>query len=265
MEFRSLQLETKGSVAAIRLDRPEKLNALNEELARELIKAIELCEEDSIVRVVVLTGAGRAFCAGGDIQEMIRYSEETGDPSGFFCGPLRAIHEAALRITRTPKPVLASLRGFVSGAGFSLALCCDFRIAASGTKFNQAFVNIGLAPDTGATFILPKIIGVARAMELTCTGDFISSEQALDWGLVNRVVPDHSLENEVQTFAEMLAHKPTLAVAQTKKLIHGSYGRCLEDQFECERLAQVALSDSMDFREGIRAFVEKRTAAFKGE
>jgi 2-(1,2-epoxy-1,2-dihydrophenyl)acetyl-CoA isomerase len=264
MEFKLLQLETKDSLATIRLNCPEKLNALNEELARELIKAVELCEEDSVVRVVVLTGAGRAFCAGGDIQEMIRYSEEMSDPLGFFDKPLRAIHEAALRITRISKPVIASLRGFVSGAGFSLALCCDFRIAASGTKFNQAFVNIGLVPDTGATFMLPRMIGIAKAMELMCTGDFVTAEQILSWGLLNKVVPADSLEVEVQAFARILAGKPTKAIAHIKQLIYESYGRRIEDHFEFERLVQLKLSHTLDFEEGIRAFVEKRTAVFQG-
>jgi len=262
MNFKTLEVEIRESVAVVALNRPEALNALDLALGEDLGDALKDLRGRPDVRAILLTGAGRAFCAGGDIKQML--PGEGRKPADFFEKPLRAFHEVILAIRGMPKPVVAAVNGFASGAGCNLALACDYRIAGEGARFNQAFVRIGLVPDCGGTFLLPRIVGWARAAELILTGRMVEAREALAMGLVHEVVADDQLRPVAMKVAGRLAAGPTLAYARAKYLLDRSANAGLEDQLEAERMSQVALGPSADFLEGLRAFVEKRPARFEG-
>lgn len=255
---------TKGPVTYLVLNRPDCLNALSERMSSALVDAIARAASDRTVRAVVLKGSGRAFSAGGDVRQMARDIAD-GRPSAYFGQPLAMIHAAALSLRKLEKPVIASLHGAVAGAGLNLALCCDYRVAADNAVFMQAFSNVGLAPDTGATYLLPRLVGLARATALLFEGRAVDAVEAEALGLVNQVVALDQLDAAVDALADRLAARPTRALGLTKRLLQQGASKSFEAQLSAEHSAQQALgAQSQDFVEGVRAFMEKRTPQFTG-
>src|SRR5882724_1479515 len=263
MSYETIQLEMRGLVAVITLNRPNSLNALTTEVGREFQAAVSEAGERG-ARAVIVTGAGRAFCAGGDLREMQKIAEREGKVEAFFDEPLRMLNECILLIRRTPLPFIAAVNGAASGGGCNLALACDLVVAGEGARFNQAFIKIGLVPDCGGTFILPRLVGWKRATELMRTGDVIPAERALEIGMINAVVPDAELMDRAMAMAEKLAQAPTAAIGRIKELLEASATNDYGGQLELERKAQIQSGLTKDFREGVAAFIEKRPAKFVG-
>jgi 2-(1,2-epoxy-1,2-dihydrophenyl)acetyl-CoA isomerase len=259
---KTIVVDHEDGVAEITLNRPAVLNPLDLQAADELCEALGRIRREQEARAVLLRGAGRAFSAGGNLQDMRRALD--GNPAEFFEAPLQRIHDAALALTRLPLPVVGALHGFVAGAGFNLALCCDLLLCSEETRFHQAFVRIGAVPDTGGTFLLPRRIGMARAMELFLLGDFVDADRALSFGLVNRVVPADDLLTAARALARRLAEGPTRAYAEIKQLALGATTGTLAESLDAERQAQLRIAATSDFREGVRAFFKKRKARFEG-
>lgn len=256
-------VERRNGVADVVLNRPDRLNALDTGICRELESAFLRFGDDPSARCVLLRGAGRGFCAGGDVKRMQELVTR-GSSASFFDEPLRAINRAVVAIAACPRPVIAALHGPVAGAGFNLALAADIRLASEDTRFNQAFIRLGLVPDTGGTLTLPQLCGPARAAELCFLGDVIDAHVAGQWGLVNRIVPPETLEQEARSLAERLAAGPAEALSRTKRLLRRGWVEALREQAERERLAQVESAATSDFAEGLQAFFEKRPARFEG-
>ena len=263
MEFQNLLLEKKECIATIILNRPGSLNALNIPLAEELLDALESCGHDNCTRVVILKGAGKAFCAGGDIKGMKDSLSE--DPSLFLKKLTRLAHGVILAIRNLQKPVIAEVQGMASGAGFSLTLASDFVVTSKDAQFNMAYTNIGLSPDLGSSFILPRLIGLQRANELFFTGRMIDAEEGLRLGFINRVVPGDKLDEATMELATQLAQRPPLALETTKALVNQSLFRGLEAQLEAERTKISESGATEDFKEGLNAFFEKRRPSFRGK
>jgi 2-(1,2-epoxy-1,2-dihydrophenyl)acetyl-CoA isomerase len=263
MIYQTIQLEQRGAVAVLTLNRPESLNALTLEMGREFQTAIgEALQQGA--RAIILTGAGRAFCAGGDLRDMQRIAAEDGRIEAFFDEPLRLLHDCILMIRKTPAPFVAAVNGVASGAGCNLALACDLTIAAASARFNQAFIKIGLSPDCGGTFILPRLIGLKHATELLMTGDMVSAERAAAIGMINAAVPDDELMARAFAIAERLAQAPTAAIGRIKELLEASATSDYAAQLELERTAQIQSGQTTDFKEGVAAFIEKRPPKFVG-
>lgn len=252
-----------GEIAAVVLNRPDRLNALNNELAVGLNDALELLAQDETVRVVVITGSGRAFCAGGDLAA-IGKGRATGS-TGELEPLLRSGMQSVLKIRTMPQPVIAAVNGAAAGAGMNIALAADIRIAAEEATFGQNFAKIGLFPDFGGTYFLPQLVGPAVAAELFYTGDMIDAQTALRLGIVNRVVPAARLEEEVKTLAQKIAQGPPVAVRAVKKALFASEGKKLAGVLEHEVQQQIRCYLSEDCSEGIRAFFEKRAPRFQGK
>ncbi|HQD82742.1 MAG TPA: enoyl-CoA hydratase-related protein [Quisquiliibacterium sp.] len=249
-----------GAVARITLNRPDVLNALNAALMTELRSAVELANDDPEVRAVLLTGAGRGFSAGADLG-----ASKAGDAkrdSGFT---LRTYyHPVVLAMRNMPKPIVSAVNGVAAGAGMSLALCGDIILAARSASFLQAFSKIGLVPDAGSTWFLPRYVGDVRARALAILADKIPAEDAQRMGLVWQVFDDEQLMPEAEKLAARLASMPTRAYALIKQALNASGGNGLADQLELEAQLQVEAGRTEDFREGVAAFLEKRAPQFKG-
>ena len=258
----SFLYEQSGGIGTITLNRPERLNAITFEVYRELTDFIAGLREEADVRVVVITGAGRAFCSGGDVRDIIgalqgRDAEGLLDFTRLTC---ELIHN----MRALPKPIIASLNGTTAGAGACIALASDIRIAAKEATIAFIFVKVGLAgTDMGATYLLPRVVGLAKATELLMTGDFISADEAERIGLYNRVVPRDQLETATREFAEKLAHGPALGLAKTKEMLNRELHMGFESALEAEALAQALCMQTPDFREAHAAFLEKREAKFE--
>lgn len=263
MEFQNILLRKEGPIATIILNRPENLNALNISLAGELLDALESCSHDHSTRVVILKGAGKAFCAGGDIKGMKNSLIE--DPSLFLKKLSRLAHSVILAIRELKKPVIAEVQGMASGAGFSLILACDFVVASKNARFNLAYLNIGLSPDLGSSFIFPKLIGLQRANELFFTARIIDSEEGLRLGFINQLVAEEEIDKKTLELAKYLSQRPPLAMAKTKELINRSLLSGIESQLEIEKTRISESAGTEDFREGLGAFFEKRSPSFKGK
>lgn len=255
--------DLSGQVLKLTLNRPDRLNALGGNMRQELYAALQKAEGDKEVRVVVITGAGRAFCSGGDVKEMSERREGNGGGGGGELPPVRDHIIALMR--RMPKPVIASVNGVAAGAGMNLALACDMRIASDKALFTQAFVKRGLHPDWGGTFFLPRLVGTAKACELIFSGDMINAEQALQLGLINKLVPHDQLEEACAEWADSFAAGPPIAIGLAKRGIYRNMECDLPSALEFETYAQTHCWNSEDAGEGIRAFVEKRPAVFKGK
>jgi 2-(1,2-epoxy-1,2-dihydrophenyl)acetyl-CoA isomerase len=263
MNYETLQLEIRGVVGVITLNRPESLNALTSQVGKEFQSAVrEVIEQGA--RAIVITGAGRAFCAGGDLREMQKIAEREGKVEAFFDEPLQLLNQCILLIRRTPLPIIAAVNGAASGGGCNLALACDLVIAGESAKFNQAFIKIGLVPDCGGSFILPRLVGWKLATEMMMTGDVVTASRALELGMINAVVPDEQLMAQAMEMAERLGHAPTIAIGQIKELLEASATNDYEEQLELERKTQVRAGQTKDFREGVAAFIEKRPPRFVG-
>jgi enoyl-CoA hydratase/carnithine racemase len=255
------QLTSEG-VATITLNRPERLNALTFEVYRELTDTFATLRTEPEVRAVVITGAGRAFCSGGDVHDIIGELFKR-DMEGLL-EFTRMTCELVANIRALHKPVIASLNGTTAGAGACIALASDIRIAAEEAKIAFLFVKVGLSgADMGAAYLLPRVVGLAKATELLYTGDFISAQEAERIGLYNRVVPGSQLKAATQELAERLAQGPAFALAKTKELLDREAHMNLEAALECEAQAQAICMQHPDYREAYEAFVEKRTPKFK--
>jgi 2-(1,2-epoxy-1,2-dihydrophenyl)acetyl-CoA isomerase len=261
--YENIILDKKDRVATITLNRPEKLNAFAGRMRDELGDAIEDAGQDNSVRVVVITGAGKAFCAGADLNRTVELSKSKNVAA--FRQLLESGRRVVSGIRQMPKPVIASINGAAAGAGMNLALACDIRLASTTAKFSQAFAKIGLHPDWGGTFFLPRLIGAAKACELMFTGDTIDATTAERLGIVNRTVPPEELETATKGLAERLSVAPPLAIAMMKRAIYRGAEDSLEAMLAFETEAQLACFESRDCLEGINAFLEKRAPNFKGE
>jgi 2-(1,2-epoxy-1,2-dihydrophenyl)acetyl-CoA isomerase len=257
-------LETRHeSIATLVMNRPDRLNALNNELATALNDALGCIAGDESVRVVVVTGAGRAFCAGGDLA-LIGKGWATGQTQALE-PLLRAGMQAVLKMRVMQQPVIAAVNGAAAGAGMNIALAADMRITAEDAMFGQNFAKVGLFPDFGGTYFLPQLVGLAKAAELFYTGDMIDAKTALRLGIVNQVVPAPQLEAEVRMLAQKIAQGPSLAIRALKKALFASEKERLEEALEREVQEQIRCYLSEDCSEGIRAFFEKRTPQFRGK
>ncbi|KAF0250142.1 MAG: enoyl-CoA hydratase/isomerase family [bacterium] len=263
MSYKTLLFEVDENIAKIVLNRPEAMNALSTDLATELIEVFQDLATKDNIRAVILTATGRAFSAGGDVKQMSTVLGE--DAPAKFRLALDIYHRLILLMRQLPKPIIAAVNGVAAGAGFNLALACDVRIAAEAAKFSQAFIRIGLIPDFGGTFFLPRIVGLAKAMELMMTGELIDAEKAQQLGIVNLVVKGDELNATAGFFAKQAAELPTVAIGRLKKLLDSSFTSSLSEQLELEAEMQMQSSCTADFAEGVRAFVEKRQPKFLGK
>ena len=254
--------ERKGNVAIIRLNRPDKLNALNIELGRGLVHALLHASQDNSVRAVVVTGAGRAFCAGGDLEFILDLRKR--DASDELKTLLEAGKEICLAIATMTKPVIAAVNGPAAGGGMNLALAADMRIASDQASFAESFAKVGLYPDFGGTYFLPRIVGPALSAELFYTAETLSAEDALRLGIVNRVFPADKFEEETQKIVDVLAGAPTVALRDVKRTIIADDKKNLETKLDEEIRLQIHCFQSEDCLEGLNAFFEKRKPNFKG-
>ncbi len=256
--------DLKEHVLTLTLNRPERLNALGGGMREEIHDGFQQAQQDPEVRVVVLTGAGRAFCSGGDVKEMAKRRGEGGAQRAD--GQLPPLRDHILALMRAmPKPVIGSINGVAAGAGMNLALACDMRIASEKAVFSQAFVKRGLHPDWGGTFFLPRLVGTAKACELIFGGDMLGAEEAHRLGIVNRLVPHDDLPAATMEWAQALAAGPPVAIGLAKRGIYRNLASDLGSALEFETYAQTHCWNTEDAGEGIRAFVEKRPARFKGK
>jgi 2-(1,2-epoxy-1,2-dihydrophenyl)acetyl-CoA isomerase len=257
-----LLLEKKNGIATITLNRPDKLNAFNDELTFKLKDALKEAERDASVKAIVLTGAGRGFCSGQDLQA--RGLTDGGQRPSLGVSIRHRYNPIILKIRSMEKPVIAAINGVAAGAGASLALICDFRVASEGAYFVQSFTKVGLIPDSGSTFLLPRLIGVTKAFELMLTADRLEAKEAYQLGLVNKVVPAEVLMEEAMALAKRLAAGPSLAFGLTKRAVNRAIFNDIEELLEYEASLQEIAGRSDDFEEGVKAFVEKREPAYKG-
>jgi 2-(1,2-epoxy-1,2-dihydrophenyl)acetyl-CoA isomerase len=255
-----LRLEVSDRVATITLDRPDALNALTVPLKEELLAALRQIGSDQAVRAIVLTGAGRAFCAGQDLRERLEL-----DAAPLDVEIRERYNPVILAMRRLEKPIVGAINGIAAGAGASLAFACDLRIAAEGASFLLAFGRVGLIPDSGATWLLPRLVGAAKAAELALIAAPLSARDAERLGLVARVVPLESVVVEAQAVAADLAAMAPQAVALTKRALEASWTAGLEEQLELEAVLQGIAGASADHAEGIAAFIEKRPPRFTGK
>ncbi|MHC4414113.1 MAG: enoyl-CoA hydratase-related protein [Planctomycetota bacterium] len=261
--FETLTIETAERICTITLNRPEVYNALNDKLTYELQDALKSAERDADARVIVITGEGKAFCSGQDLGEL-KQKYVPGFVPHLGNDIRRRYNPIAKRIREMEKPVIAAVNGVAAGAGCTLALACDLRIASEQASFIEVFINVGLVPDTGGTFTLPRLVGLGKALELCLTGDTVSAEEALRLGLVNKVVAADRLIDETNKLAGKLASLPARGIALTKRLLNQSFDNDLSRQLEAEAFAQETASMTEDHVEGVVAFIEKRKPVFKG-
>src|SRR5215203_4782866 len=238
MNYETIKTEMRETVCLLTLNRPDRLNALTVQVAVEFKAAVAEAIERG-ARAILLTGAGRAFSAGGDLREMQEIAKSAGRVEAFFDEPLRLLNEAILLIRKAPVPFIAAVNGVASGGGCNLALACDLVVAAESARFNQAFIKIGLTPDCGATFILPRLVGWKRATELLFTGELIGAQAAAEMGMINAVAPDEELMNKVMAMAEKLAQAPTAAIGEIKMLLDASTANDIRSQLDLERETQI--------------------------
>ena len=263
MSFETIKYELQETVAIITFNRPEALNALSLQLTKDLFSAVKQAIEDK-ARAVVLTGAGRAFCSGGDLREMQSMWQKEGRIEAFLEEPLKALHDVILLIRETPVPFVAAVQGVCAGAGTNFALACDIVFAAQNATFNEAFVRIGLSPDCGGSFFLPRAIGEKLAAELFMTGETVDATRAAQFGMINRVVPADNLMTEALLMARKLALAPTASIGRIKQMLNASFSNNLSEQLDLEHRLQIESGKGSDFKEGVQAFFEKRAPNFKG-
>jgi 2-(1,2-epoxy-1,2-dihydrophenyl)acetyl-CoA isomerase len=260
MAFQTILFESADGVARLTLDRPDRLNSLNRIMLVEIREAFERIKNDSAIRALLVTGNGRAFCAGQDLQEgeALDSPEAVGDLLHKFYNPMIG------ELRSLGLPVIAAVNGVAAGAGCSLALACDIVLAARSASFSQAFCRVGLIPDAGGSFFLPRLVGPARALGLTLLGEPLPAETAEAWGLIWRCLPDESLAPEADALARRLSTQATRALALTKRAIDAAADHDLDQQLGLEADLQAKAADTADFREGRTAFLEKRQPRFTG-
>ena len=261
MAYETLLVDVKDGVRTIRLNRPDELNSVDDRVTSELQAELRAIAKDKRTRCVVLTGAGRAFCAGQDLKA----ASSRGGAFDFTEALRRRYNPVVSGLRSLEMPVIAAVNGVAAGAGWSLALACDLRIASSQAKFVGAFSKIGLVPDSGMTWTLPRLVGTAKALEIAWFGEAMTADTALALGLVNKVVPPEQLEETVQQWARQLAKGLTKGLGLIKRAIYSGLARDLDSQLEYEALVQGIAGTTKDYGEGVKAFIEKRPAEFKGE
>ncbi len=263
MSFETVNYAIENGVATVTMNRPDALNALSLQLTLDMAAAIRQAVSDN-ARAVILTGNGRAFCSGGDLREMKSMWEKEGRIEAFLEDPLAALHDVILLICETPIPFIAAVNGVCAGAGTNFALACDLVIAADDAVFREAFVRIGLSPDCGGTFFLPRAVGEKIAAELFMTGDAVSAQRAVEIGMINRVVAADSLLTEANQLAAKLAAGPTGAIGRIKRMLNATFSNDLRSQLALEHECQIESGKADDFKEGVAAFFEKRPPNFTG-
>jgi 2-(1,2-epoxy-1,2-dihydrophenyl)acetyl-CoA isomerase len=265
MGYQQVKVDLDGAVATVRMNNPDKLNALSAVMSGELIEALSGLGQDPAVRAIVLTGEGRGFCAGADLSALEQPYRRGERPklSTFLRGE-SGYNRLIPVLAEAPKPVIAAINGVVAGAGLSVALACDMRIASEQAPISLAFIRIGLIPDSGACYFLPRTVGLARALQLAITGDRIDAATALGMGLVNRVVPPDSVLTEAHDLARRLAELPTVAIGLTKRMFRETARLSLAETMHLEAQVQDEAAATDDHLEGVMAFLEKRTPSFAG-
>lgn len=265
MAYSTIILDKAEAVATLTLNRPDKLNALNEMMAAEIMDALTQIEKDEGTRVLIITGAGRAFCAGADMGEMFlkyieqrKQGEKTSDLMGWT-------EKLCLQFRNMPQPVIASMHGYAVGVGVTLPLQCDIRIASDDTQLSLPFVRIGVTPEFGSTYTLTRLVGIAKACELIFTGKVINAKEAKKIGLLNEVVPATELQKTTYELAKNIAQGAPLAVKMAKKVLYQGLDAAIQSQLRYEGTVFDLLMRSKDFEEAVRAFLDKRQPSFKGE
>lgn len=261
-DFETLTLSKNNAIATLTLNRPDAANGLNTKMGEELMRASIEVDEDPEIRAVILQANGKMFCAGGDLKEFASYGEQTGRKLKALTSNL---HAAISRLNRMPKPLIVSVNGMAAGAGFSIAIAGDIVIAADNAKFTMAYTAAGLSPDGSCSYFLPRLIGLRKTQELMLTNRRLSAEEALDWGLVTKVVSADELEQTALQIATEMAQGPTLAYSQVKQLLLSSFDNSLETQMELEARGITAMGNSLDGQEGISAFTQKRSPEYHGK
>ena len=263
MSYESILFSSDAGIARLTLNRPDRLNSFTDAMHAEVRDALAQVRVDATVRVLLLTGAGRGFCAGQDLAD--RAVAPGAEPVDIGASIERNYKPLVLALRALPLPVVCAVNGVAAGAGANIALACDIVIAAKSASFIQAFAKIGLLPDAGGTFFLPRLVGNARAMGLAMLGDKLSAEQAADWGMIWKCVDDAALASTVDALLQHLAAAPTRGLAATKRALQLAAGNSLEAQLDVERDAQRELGRSDDYREGVSAFAAKRAPKFTGK
>lgn len=262
-DYKTLEFEINDGAAILTLNRPDRLNSFTIEMHEEMQNALTRIETDKSIRALLLTGAGRGFCAGQDLNDrsVAPGSEpvDLGHACETYWNPM------VRRLSEMPIPVICAVNGVAAGAGANVALACDIVLAAKSAKFIQSFANIGLIPDSGGTWVLPRLIGQARALAITLTGEPIKAEKAENWGMIYKAVDDEALLEDATALAKRLAKGPTKGLAETKKRIRLSAQNTLTEELDHERDAMRMLGNSSDYAEGVASFLEKRTPTFTGQ
>ncbi|HLZ17326.1 MAG TPA: enoyl-CoA hydratase-related protein [Cyclobacteriaceae bacterium] len=259
MPFQYLKFDTQNGVATITLSRPEVYNALNDEITFELQDAFKAVAKDEAVRVVILTGEGKAFCSGQDLK-----ASESQRKKSFLDSLHKRYNPLILAMRNLPKPIICRLNGVAAGAGCSMALACDVIVASEEASLIEVFINIGLVPDSGSSYFLPRLVGMAKAFDLCSTGKKISGREAFEMGLVSKVVKGDELDAAVKQYADYYAQAPTRAIGLIKKMLNQSATASLEDALAYEAYMQEIAGATHDHQEGVKAFLEKRKASFLG-
>jgi 2-(1,2-epoxy-1,2-dihydrophenyl)acetyl-CoA isomerase len=256
----TILFEQIGNVAKLTLNRPEKFNSFNREMALELQQLLDKCATDDSIRAILLTAQGKAFCAGQDLGEAV-------EDNGLTITRIVEEHynPIILKLRQIEKPIIAAVNGVAAGAGASIALACDICVATASASFVQAFSKIGLIPDSAGTFFLPRLVGIHRAAALMMTGEKVMAKDAVDMNMIYKVFSDETFEEESMKLATMLSEMPTFGLGMTKKLLNESYNNTLEQQLTREGIIQTDCANSEDFKEGVSAFLDKRKPNFIGK
>jgi len=266
--FETIQVENNNGVAVITLNRPDKLNSFNTQMHCEMQQALDNVVADDAVKSILITGAGRGFCAGQDLSDRAVSAEsenEVATAPDLSSSIEKYYNPLIRRITNSPKPVICAVNGVAAGAGASIAIACDVVIAARSASFVLAFANIGLVPDSACTWNLTHAIGLARAKAFAMLGERVKAEQALEWGMIWQVADNENLMTEAMGLAQRLAGQPPLAMKHTKQLMNTAFEHSLDSQVERERLAMQYLGKTEDYKEGVAAFMEKRKPVYQGK
>lgn len=262
MDYQHIQCHQEGGVGVLVLNRPDQLNSFNETMHQEVAEVLKRWEKDAAIRAILLTGQGRGFCAGQDLGD--RAVNDTTQAADLGRSIERYYNPLIKRITGMPKPVVCAVNGVAAGAGANIALACDLVLAGRSASFIQAFCRLGLVPDSGGTWFLPRIVGRAQAMGLALLGDKVGAEQALQMGMIWRLVEDEDLQSEAMQLAQHLSQQPTYGLGLIKKAVNASANHSLDEQLLLERDFQRLAGRSVDYREGVDAFLNKRTPDYKG-
>ena len=255
----TILFQKENGVGHITLNRPDKYNSYNREMALEFQRVLDVCAQDDEVRCICITGAGKGFCSGQDLSEAMNPTPEE------FERMVREHYNASiLRLRNMEKPVIAAVNGVAAGAGANIALACDIVLAAESASFIQAFSKIGLIPDSGGTYTLPRLVGMQRAAALMMTGDKVSATEAVSMGMIYKSFPDDVFQSECRKMAENLAQMPTRGIGLTKRLLNQTFSHTIDEQLDAEKQVQMEAGATYDFREGVQAFLEKRKPVFKG-